>query len=463
MKFLKNPNQNLAENYAKLPPCSGALVPFLGVLSILVLVYAIWLITFWPGVLGEDSLAILLEVQTRGDFQSGKPAFWYFFVKTFFMPGALIEGPIGFQLLLSAIIFSRILSWCWAYGLKKIFVFLLIFICLAPHMIFFMGSLYPDGIFSVAVAGLLFELWLITKTRQVSLASLGILLIAFPIAVFARTNGAVFLLAVIYVAAILPRNDRIKILAVGLVWCALVVMGDKMHKTYSHGAIYPLVVFETANFLQPRPMNLWREKPRVSEKTIQTLTKYQPLEKIIQNYDRDYWDPLQYHPDGPKLGNIDCKDQKIIVKEFFRHNLWQNIPAFVSSRVNVFMVAALAQGGMVSIDYASQVIPKIKTLSIFRYFQWNALESRLKSVHAFSEKYRWLLWTPFLGMVLLFMMLRRAYHVRSPEMLVVALPMGIQLVAIFVFSIAGEYRYLLPFFTLPLVALPALAVAARER
>ena len=104
MKFLKHPNQSSADSYAKLPPCSGALVPFLGVLSILVLVYAIWLITFWPGVLGEDSLAILLEVQTRGEFQSGKPAFWYFFVKTFFMPGALIEGPIGFQLLLSAII-----------------------------------------------------------------------------------------------------------------------------------------------------------------------------------------------------------------------------------------------------------------------------------------------------------------------------------------------------------------------
>lgn len=118
-----------------------------------------------------------------------------------------------------------------------------------------------------------------------------------------------------------------------------------------------------------------------------------------------------------------------------------------------FHGCGLGAGGMVSIDYASQVIPKIKTPSTFRYFQWNTLESRLKSVHAFSEKYRWLLWTPFLGMVLLFMMLRRAYHVRSPEMLVVALPMGIQLVAIF-YLIAGEYRYLLPFFTLPLVARP---------
>lgn len=461
MKFLKIQSQD--QKYEKLPPYKGALVPFLCVLALLIATYTVWWITFWPGILGQDSLAILLEVQTRGEFQSGKPAFWYFFVKTFFAPGALVEAPIGFQLFLSAIVFARILSWCWAHGLKKIFAFLLIFVCLAPHMIFFMGSLYPDGIFSVALAGLLFELWLMAKTRQIGHASLGMLFITFPLAVFARTNGAVFLLAVVYVATILPKTDRIKLVAVSLAWCALVLAGDKMHKTYSHGAIYPLVVFETANFLQPRPMNLQREKPRVSEKTLQTLTKHQPLEKIIQNYDRDYWDPLQYKSDGPKLGDIDKKDQKIIVKEFFRYNLWQNIPAFVSSRVNVFMVSALAQGGMVSIDYASQILPQIKTPSTFRAFQWSTFESRLKSIHAFSEKYRWLLWTPFLGIVLLLMMLHRGYHARSPSMLIVAIPMAIQLVAIFTFSIAGEYRYLLPFFTLPLVALPALALAAHEK
>lgn len=461
MKFCTKQSQD--PEHDPPPPHRRAIVPFLCVLALLLTTYTVWLITFWPGVLGEDSLAILLEVQTRGEFQSGKPAFWYFFVKTFFAPRGLVEAPIGFQLFMSAIIFSRILSWCWTHSLRKIFAFLLIFVCLAPHMIFFMGSLYSDGIFSIAATGLLFELWLMAKKRHLGHASLWMFLMTFPVAIFARTNGAVFLLAVIYVTAILPKTDKIKIIAISLMWCVLVLTGDKIHKTYSHGTLYPLILFETANFLQPRPMNLWREKPRISEKTIQTLTKHQPLEKIIQNYDRDYWDPLQYKPDGPQLGNIDKKDQKIIIEEFFRHNLWQNLPAFVASRVNIFMVSALAQGGLVSIEYTSRVLPQIKTNSTFRAFQWSTLESQLKSVHAFSEKYRWLLWTPFLGMVLLFMMLHRGYHAHNPAMLIVAIPMAIQLVAIFTFSIAGEYRYLLPFFTLPLVALPALAVSASEK
>lgn len=438
-------------------------MPFLCVLLCLLTLYTIWLITFLPGVLGEDSLAILWEVQTRGEFQSGKPAFWYFFVKIFFATTGLVEAPIGFQFFLSAIIFARILSWCLTHRLIKIFIFLLVFVCLAPHMIFFIGSLYPDGIFSVAATGLLFELWLMAKKRQIDQASLWMFLITFPVAIFARTNGIAFLIAVIYVATILPKNGKIKIIGVAVVWCAVILLGNKMHKTYSHGTLYPVVLFETVNFLQPRPMNLWREKPRVSEKTIQTLTKYQPLDKIIQNYDRDYWDPLQYKPDGPKLGDIYKKDQKIIIKEFFRHNIWQNIPAFISSRVNVFMVSALAQGGLVSIEYALQIIPKIETKSSFRSFQWSGLEAQLKSVHAFSEKYRWLLWTPFLGIVLLLMMLYRGFYTRSKPMLTVAIPMAIQLIAIFIFSIAGEYRYLLPFFTLPLVALPALAFADYEK
>lgn len=461
MKFFNKQSQDPKHDPS--PPRRRTLVPFLCVLALLLTTYTVWWITFWPGVLGEDSLAILLEVQTQGKFQSGKPAFWYFFVKTFFAPDGRVEAPIGFQFLISAIIFSRILSWCWTHGLRKIFTFLLLFICLAPHMIFFIGSLYADGIFSVAVAGLLFELWLMAKSRHLNHTSLWMFLVTFPFAIFARTNGTVFLLAVIYATTLLPRIDKIKIIAISLMWCGLVLTGNKIHNTHSHGTIYPLVLFETVNFLQPRPMNLWREKPRVSEETIQTLTKHQPLEKIIQNYDRDYWDPLQYKPDGPKLGNIDRKHQKIIIKEFFRHNLWQNMPAFISSRVNVFMVSALAQGGLVSIDYASSVLPQIQTKSTFRPFQWSSLESPLKSIHSFSEKYRWLLWTPLLGIALLLIMLHRGYHAHSASMLVVAIPMAIQLIAIFIFSIAGEYRYLLPFFTLPLVALPALSVAAHEK
>ena len=46
-------------------------------------------------------------------------------------------------------------------------------------------------------------------------------------------------------------------------------------------------------------------------------------------------------------------------------------------------------------------------------------------------------------------------------MLLIAVPMLVQLGGVFVFSIAGEYRYLLTFFTLPLALLPAIAMRKR--
>jgi len=438
----------------------GSPDPFIYALALLVVAYAIWLLTFWPGILGEDSLAILLEVQTNGKLTSGKPVFWYFFVKTFFEPTGLVEVPIGVQLLLSAVVFARILGWCWAHGLRKTFAFLLVFVCLAPHMIFYIGSLNPDAIFAVAASGLLFELWLIARTRKLSRVSLLMCLIVLPFAVFSRANGIVFLGAVLYAAALLGTADRIKLLAAAISWCTIVVTGQISHNVRTHDALYPLALFETVNFLQPRPMNLWRERPRVSEETIQTLTRYQPIQKIIENYDRDYWDPLIYKPDGPQLQSLSRADMQIIVNQFFRYNLWQNLPAFLSSRVNIFMVSALAQGGLVSVEYAPHVLAQIRSESQFRRFHLTTLESVLISVHAFSEKYRWLLWTPWLGIALLFIMVRRGLSTKSRPMLIVAIPMAVQLLAIFALSIAGEYRYLLPFFTLPLVALPALTVAA---
>lgn len=437
--------------------------PFLSVLALLIAAYALWLVTFWPGVLGEDSLAILREVQTHGVFRSGKPVFWYFFVKIFFEPTGLVEVPIAVQLILSALIFSRILAWCWTHGLRKSFIFLLVFVCLAPHMVFFIGALYPDGVFAVAVSGLLFELWLIARTRQLSLPGLLICAIALPFAVFARPNGLVFLGAVLYAIALLKGADRVKLFAITFAWCALMVAGVMSYKTRSHETLYPLALFETVNFLQPRPMNLWQEHPRVSEQTIQSLTRLQPLPKIIANYDRDYWDPLIYKPEGPQMNGLSKADKKVVVNEFFRYNLWHNFPAFLASRVNIFLVSSLAQGGLISIDYSARVLSLIRADSEFRAFHVKALESTLGLVHAFSEKYRWLLWTPWLGIGLLFMLVSRGSRERSRPMLMVAIPMTIQLAAIFGFSIAGEYRYLLPFFTLPLVALPVLATTAIDQ
>lgn len=430
---------------------------YLSILTLLSAIYYLWLLTFWPGVLGQDSLAILLEVNTNGSFQSGKPNFWYFFVKIFYEPMKLVEMPIIAQMGFTVLIFSRILTWCWRKNLRKTFFFSLLFICLAPHMIYFSGTLYADGIYSVATVGLLFELWLIADTKKIDRYSLAMVAMTLPFALFARPNGIISLIPVAIAVYILDSSARMKLIGITLAWCCLVLIASEFHKTRKHDTFFALALFETANFLQPRPMNLWEAEPRVSGKTIQILTKNHSLQNIIENYDRDYWDSLVFKPDGPNLLTMNPEEKSVLVNEFFRYNLWKNIPAFVGSRVNVFLVALLAKGGFPGLDYSPVIISESKSKSEFRVFHLTGVEVFLKSIHEFSYAYRWLIWTPLLGIFLLLRVTRLAWKQRDLAGLAVTTPMVIQLGGIFIFSIAGEYRYLLPFFTLPMLLLPILA------
>lgn len=408
--------------------------------------------------LGADSFSIIREVESHGKYPSGKTVFWYYFVKILYQPFGLVEIPIGVQLLLSSLIFSRILAWCWNNKLQKTFFFLLVFVALAPHMMTFIATLYPDGVFAVAVAGLLFELWLITSNKKASRTSLFMLAITVPFALFFRSNGTVFLVFIIAAATQTYKADRRWILAISLSWCAVAVLGSQFHKSIEHGSLYPLALYETVNFLQPRPMNLQRDKPRVSEESIRIITRNQPLEKVISSYDRDYWDPLVHNPDGPNFFVMEKKDQKKLIKEFFRYNLWQNVPAFISSRTNIFFVSAFAEGGLPNLTYSQYLIPQTKTESAYRKFHLEKLEKNFTKFYEWGKSYRWIFWSPFLGIALLFIVLRIGIVEKSAGILLVTSSMLVQLGAIIFFSPAGEYRYLLLFFTLPMVLLPILAI-----
>ena len=103
--------------------------------ALLVGIYALWLMALWPGILGEDSAAIMLEVDRAGEFRSGKPAFWFFFINTFYGSTGLAEVPIAIQLAIAALVFARILAWCWQQRHIRTFWFLLLFIALSPRAI----------------------------------------------------------------------------------------------------------------------------------------------------------------------------------------------------------------------------------------------------------------------------------------------------------------------------------------
>lgn len=428
--------------------------PFLLVFSLLILFYGAWLLTFWPGILGQDSLALIAQIE-GSRYQSGKPVFWYLFVKWLYEPHRRIEVSIAVQLLLCAVIFARMLAWTWQARMRKTFFFVLLFIALAPQVAYFQTSLYSDGLFSAAVAGLTFEAWVIVRDRRVSGVSLLMLGLLIPFAVFLRANGYFMLVIVIPLLLAVPRQDKLKVLAVFGIWVLLYLIANYTHKSlHKHGALFPLAIFETVNFLQPHPTGLRPADEHITPETIALLERRKPIAEILKFYDRDYWDPLVYRAAGPGFLDYSKEEKTAIAREFFCCNLWNNFPAFMASRVNVFLVSAFAQGGFGGPDETVRIMPLIKSTSAVRPFDMGPVEPLLRSMYESSFTYRLLLWTPFLGIGLLVAVMRRTWHRREWLLFLVVAPLALQLAGVFAFSIASEYRYLLFIFTSVAALLP---------
>ena len=97
-----------------------------------------------------------------------------------------------------------------------------------------------------------------------------------------------------------------------------------------------------------------------------------------------------------------------------------------------------------------------------RRFGLDQAEQALRAVHRYSYAWRWLLWTPWLGMGLLALLLWRSCRGKDLPALLVTIPLAFQLAGIAAFASAGEYRYLLLFFTMPLVLIPIMISSAHE-
>lgn len=433
---------------------------FLASAGLLVLVYLGWLLVFWPGVLGEDSSAILQEVDRPEHFRSGKSAFWYYFVRWTYGVTHRVEVPVAILLLLCALFFARMLAWYWARGHRLLCVMLLVFVCAAPHMVYFMATLYPDAIFAVASCALLFELWWICSQKRHSRASLALIALALPFAVFVRANGALFLAPAVVAIFLVHRKSRLPLCAIIGLWCALAYTGTKMHKPAPQSAMDSLVLFETVKLLQPRAMNdLWQKQPlmndpwvlqapKLSARTLEILEGHAPRQLMLAYSDPAYWDMLVFHPQGPQLFGLTEDRRKELAHEFLRYNLWHNLPDVAASRVNVLLSAALAQGGFPALDYARHVIRRTQAQSQMRIFRLDSSETALRGLLRQSHAWRWLLWTPWLGFTLLAMVLWHGVRQKNVPALLISVPPAIHLTAIAVFATAGEYRYLLPFFVL---------------
>lgn len=433
-------------------------------LTALCTLYALWLVACWPGVLGQDSLAVMKEIDTHREFQAGKPAFWYLYVLSLYGPGGLVEMPIICQLLICALVCSRILTWMLDEGMLKSFFYSLLGVALAPSVVYYTSSLYSDGIYAVATAGMLFEVWRCYRERRLDWTACWMLLVTVPFALFSRPNGLISAVALVALAFTLPSSGRWKLSMVVLPWCVLALIAHSQFKYRAPiGSVFPLALYETVGFLEHRPMGLWeRNEPRVTKETVDALTASgKSLEHINRFYDHYYWDPLIFFADGPGLLELPVQAKHAIVREFFIYNLWHNFPAFAASRVNIFLYSTFANGGIPDPTNAENILPQTQSNSKI-HFRNGKTHRALMSWFDFTIKHRAIFWTPWVGLSLIVLGCVRTWRRRDRAGFVVCAVFALQLAAVFSFSIAGEYRYLLAFFTAPLALLPVINLRATQ-
>lgn len=394
---------------------------FISLLTLLSTLYTLWLLAFWPGVLGQDSLAIILEVETNRTAQAGKPAFWHLYNLWLYEPWRLVEIPIIVQMCVSVVVCARILSWMLGQRLYKSFWYCLFFVALAPSALYYSIALYSDGIYAMVMIGVLFEVWLCYSTRRIDLRAFGMLALTIPFALFARPNGLINAAALIALFFVLPRLHQWRLLAAALPWCVVALFASAQYKYHTPiGSIFPLALYETVGFMEHRPMGLWEyDKPRISIKSVEALTSNgKSLDYILKFYDHYYWDPLIFGDDGPALLYLSKEAKGTIIKEFFKYNLWHNFPALIASRFNIFTYASLANGGLPPPEASQYILSQTKSESSI-LFREPFPHKALMPWYNFSLEYRALFWTPWLGLFLVPATIRRAWRLKDRGSLIV--------------------------------------------
>ncbi|QEA12341.1 hypothetical protein [Comamonas flocculans] len=423
---------------------------------ILLLAYGIWYAGVWPGPLGQDGYSLIANINQSAPRYTGKDPAWLLYALATYGLSQRVEVLVLPLLLLQVAALARIIGWIYVRRYPITATALLLLVACTPHVLNYGSSLYPDAVFSLAFVALLFEIWLILGHRRLSTWSIAWLAILFPAACYFKANGIIILLPMLYLAIRLKTTSRWVIVAIVLSWSAAIQWGGTVANLgHGHGALRPLILFETTNFMQTRPMNLWETRHMVTDRTKEIMHRYISQEDIDSLYDRDYWDTLWHlNQDRVRFREMSRIDFRHLRSDFFTYNLWRNIPAFTASRINIFLASALAQGGMVGPDNARHGLAGVTTLSTYNPFNLSSLPNTLNEIYETSYNWRFVLWSPFVGIILVLLVFKRALQERHLDELVISSTLLLQLGGIFLFSIAAEYRYLLAFFYAPLLLFP---------
>lgn len=407
------------------------------------LVFSLWLVAFFPGVMTPDSLTQWDEANTL-QLNNLHP---YLHTLLIVLLRGIYNSPATvalFQILLTSITFSYIFSFFLKKGISKWLIsgLFCLFICSIPIGIYNI-TLWKDIPFSVCLVLLCFVIAKQYYAKKLDVKHLIVIMVLSLITTFFRHNGIIniLLLPVVFLFCFY-RLTRLKTLVlissflVATVFLKMILPDILQVKPipdfFAKGSVY----FETVSFLRAYPETSARV--RVTPRTVELLEQLAPITDLTSLYDPRGWDSLWF---SKKVNQEEFYNPQFwhdLNHEFFYYNLPNNFNFFLGNRLTMFVTSTLGYGPTAAADIFPNELGLTATSLSPSLHHILGLVINAASSNRFIS---FLVWNSLLAFILLFGALIHSLYRKNYAVIVFCSMLLIHGVTLAAVSIAGDWRY----------------------
>ncbi len=419
------------------------------------LVFTVWWLAFFPALMSPDSHN---QWTQSSIFRLND---WIPYLHTILIISLrlLWDSPAIvalFQIIWTSILFSWIFSYCIKRGGSKWVTYLmfLLFITSIPIAIYNL-TVWKDIPFSLSLITIGFMLVRL-KTEQIiwNWKDIALLTLFSIAAVQFRHNGIIYIVLLPLICSIFffkQISNVIKFTGILLL-------------------LFLITYFALPNILKVKPMPAWFDQMYIYQATTgfyarlpdadmtqeskELIAASLPGENIAQIYDPRYMDPIIFnkHQDKNLIGSSNFWDK--LTKDFFSYNLIHNFDIYITDRWD--MMHSVITGRVYVISEESIVPGKQSLLPSLRIH----LSQLLAWLMLYEQKpIRSIIWGTSIGLILLLITFIIGLAKKRYEMLIFSSILLVQVPVLFVFNVAGDWRYmyfiyLAIFVCIPLYTIP---------
>ncbi len=412
--------------------------PFVVFFVLEFIVLLLWWFSFYPAVLSSDSIE---QWRQATSFQFND---WHPYLHTLLLAGLrqLWDSPavmVLFQILCTAFLFAYIFHYLWnkevnRYLLVVCFALVLVSVPVGINTV----NLWKDTLFSLALVGMAFSVMVVffEKKAPSKLQFLMLLLSAIAVIQF-RKNGIIYIgflpvLLFIYFGKKIWIRWFISLVIVLFLslqyWLFGILEVEPTPELYRNIPVY----HATAGFYARMPLTIMTTaSKRFMEKLFSPedlVSKYNPIA-----VDSIFWS------DRLNRELLSSSEFKTIVEaDFYRYNLWINLPTYLGDRVNMFVATVFGYNSLYSdsIDINAYGLKLTPILS-----QLHDVLVRLLNFTRGNLLLLVMVWSAWLGCVLCFVLFVDSIYRRRYHFQIFASILLVQMPFLFFLSPSASWRY----------------------